>query len=69
MIDTIQAQYSTGLSQNNIERALVSAGVVRSVDEAFATLLNPRSPYYVAKADTDVLDGIALSQAIVTPAP
>jgi 3',5'-nucleoside bisphosphate phosphatase len=47
----------------HVARALVDAGVVESVDHAFATLLHHRSPYYVAKADTDVLDGIALVRA------
>jgi predicted metal-dependent phosphoesterase TrpH len=46
-----------------VARALVAAGVVESVDHAFATLLHHRSPFYVAKADTDVLDGIALVRA------
>jgi hypothetical protein len=47
----------------HVARALVDAGIVASVDEAFATLLHHHSPYYVAKADTDVLDGIALVRA------
>jgi predicted metal-dependent phosphoesterase TrpH len=47
----------------HVARALVEAGVVDSVDHAFATLLHHRSPYYVAKADTDVLEGIALVRA------
>src|SRR3712207_5173845 len=47
----------------HVARALVEAGVVESVDHAFATLLHHRSPYYVAKADTDVLEGIALVRA------
>jgi hypothetical protein len=47
----------------HIARALVEAGVVESVDHAFATLLHHRSPYYAAKADTDVLDGIRLVRA------
>ncbi|MCW2695764.1 MAG: putative metal-dependent phosphoesterase, family [Modestobacter sp.] len=47
----------------HIARALVDAGVVASVDEAFATLLHHRSPYYAAKADTHVLQGIALVRA------
>src|SRR5215210_7535267 len=34
----------------HVARALVDAGVVASVDDAFATLLHHRSPYYVAKA-------------------
>jgi predicted metal-dependent phosphoesterase TrpH len=47
----------------HIARSLVEAGVVASVDEAFADLLHHHSPYYAAKADTDVLDGIALVRA------
>src|SRR5688572_10352838 len=47
----------------HIARALVGAGVVESVDHAFATLLNHRSPYYAAKVDTDVREGIALIRA------
>ncbi len=44
----------------HVARALVDAGVVASVDEAFSTLLHHSSQYYVAKADTDVLAGIAM---------
>jgi predicted metal-dependent phosphoesterase TrpH len=47
----------------HIARALVAAGVVDSVDHAFATLLNHRSPYYAAKSDTDVREGIGLVRA------
>jgi 3',5'-nucleoside bisphosphate phosphatase len=47
----------------HIARALVECGAARSVDDAFATLLHPRSPYYVAKIDTDVREGIALVRA------
>jgi 3',5'-nucleoside bisphosphate phosphatase len=47
----------------HVARALVDAGVVESVDEAFATLLHHGSPYYVAKVDTDVREGIALVRA------
>ncbi|WP_369135583.1 PHP domain-containing protein [Modestobacter sp. I12A-02662] len=47
----------------HIALALVEAGVVESVDHAFATLLSHRSPHYVTKADTDVLDGIRLVRA------
>ena len=39
----------------HIARALVDAGSADSVDHAFATLLHHTSPFYVAKADTDVL--------------
>jgi predicted metal-dependent phosphoesterase TrpH len=47
----------------HVARALVEAGAVATVDDAFATLLHHGSPYYVAKADTDVRDGIALVRA------
>jgi predicted metal-dependent phosphoesterase TrpH len=47
----------------HVARALVEAGVVPSVDAAFADLLHPRGRYYVRKADTPVLDGIALVRA------
>lgn len=36
----------------HLARALVAAGVVGSVDQAFAELLYTGSPYYVAKTDT-----------------
>jgi 3',5'-nucleoside bisphosphate phosphatase len=44
----------------HVARALVGAGAAASVDEVFATLLHHGSPYYVAKADTEVLAGIRL---------
>jgi 3',5'-nucleoside bisphosphate phosphatase len=47
----------------HIAGALVDVGAADSVDHAFATLLHHRSPYYVAKADTDVREGIALVRA------
>ncbi|SCX52026.1 hypothetical protein SAMN03159343_2681 [Klenkia marina] len=47
----------------HVARALVEAGVVASVDAAFAGPLHHTSPYYVVKADTDVLEGIALVRA------
>lgn len=47
----------------HIGRALVSAGVVASVDEAFERLLHHDSPYYVAKQDTEVLGAIRLVRA------
>jgi 3',5'-nucleoside bisphosphate phosphatase len=62
--DRILAASAGGVvGRPHVARALVQAGVVPSVDEAFATLLHPRSPFYVSKADTDVRDGIALVRA------
>jgi predicted metal-dependent phosphoesterase TrpH len=44
----------------HIARALVDAGVVPSVDAAFAGPISSRSPYYVGKADMPVLEAIEL---------
>jgi predicted metal-dependent phosphoesterase TrpH len=44
----------------HLARALVAAGVVGSVNEAFATLLMNGSPYYVPKTDTPVHAAIAM---------
>lgn len=44
----------------HIGHALQRAGVVSSVNEAFAELLSSSSPYYVAKADSPVETAIAL---------
>jgi 3',5'-nucleoside bisphosphate phosphatase len=59
--DDIVAGCSGGvIGRPHVARALVRAGAVGSVDEAFASLLHHRSPYYVAKADTEVIDGIRI---------
>jgi 3',5'-nucleoside bisphosphate phosphatase len=47
----------------HIARVLVRAGVVASVDEAFGRLLYPGSPYYVPKADTEVLAAVGMVRA------
>ena len=47
----------------HIGQALVEAGVVGSVDEAFADLLSSRSRYYVRKADMDVFVALRLINA------
>jgi predicted metal-dependent phosphoesterase TrpH len=59
----VEASEGGVVGRPHIARALVDAGVVESVDHAFATLLHPRSPHYVAKIDTDVREGIALVRA------
>lgn len=47
----------------HIARALVAAGVVASVDEAFAGPVSSRAPYYERKADLDVFEALALLRA------
>ena len=60
--DTVLALLPEGTSAGrpHLARALVSAGVVASVDEAFGTLLYTGSPYYVPKVDTPVRAAIAM---------
>jgi 3',5'-nucleoside bisphosphate phosphatase len=47
----------------HVGRALVRAGVVGSVDEAFGRLLHENGPYYVPKADIEVLHAVRLVRA------
>ena len=47
----------------HLARALVTAGVVDSVNEAFATLLYNGSPYYAPKADTPIRTAIEMVRA------
>ena len=56
------AELAAGASAGrpHIARALVEAGIVGSVDEAFATLLSSRSPYHEPKEDLDALIGVRL---------
>ena len=53
----------TSAGRPHLARALVAAGVVGSVNDAFATLLHNGSPYYVPKADTPVERAIAMVRA------
>ncbi len=47
----------------HLARALVAAGVVASVDEAFATLLHRGGPYYVEKVDTPGVAAVEMVRA------
>jgi 3',5'-nucleoside bisphosphate phosphatase len=47
----------------HLARALVAAGVVGSVGEAFADLLRTGSPYYVPKRDTPVAAAVEMVRA------
>jgi predicted metal-dependent phosphoesterase TrpH len=59
----VEASEGGVVGRPHIARALVEAGVAATVDDAFATLLHPRSPHYVPKIDTEVREGIALVRA------
>jgi predicted metal-dependent phosphoesterase TrpH len=47
----------------HIGRALMAAGLVNSVTEAFEVYLAGNGPYYVDKADTQLFDAVALVRA------
>jgi hypothetical protein len=47
----------------HLARALVAAGAVASVDEAFATLLHRGGPYYVEKVDTPGVAAVEMVRA------
>jgi predicted metal-dependent phosphoesterase TrpH len=51
------------IGRPHLARALVAAGVVSSVNAAFAGPLSWRSPYYVVKGDLPVLETISLVRA------
>ncbi|CAM2797193.1 PHP domain-containing protein [Prescottella defluvii] len=50
--DELMAEAGPAVGRPHLARALVRAGVVDSVGEAFTDLLSTRSPYYVHKVDT-----------------
>jgi len=54
---------NASVGRPHIARTLVEAGVVGSVDEAFATLLRSGSPYHEPKQDLDALTGVRLVTA------
>lgn len=64
-VETVMALVPDGASAGrpHLARALVAAGVVESVSEAFAKLLYTGSPYYVPKADTEVETAIRMVAA------
>jgi predicted metal-dependent phosphoesterase TrpH len=64
-VETVFALLPEGASAGrpHLARALVAAGVVESVNEAFATLLHNGSPYYVPKVDTPVVTAIEMVRA------
>jgi 3',5'-nucleoside bisphosphate phosphatase len=64
-VDAVFALLPEGASAGrpHLARALVGAGVVASVDEAFATLLYTGSPYYVEKVDTPAATAVGMVRA------
>jgi 3',5'-nucleoside bisphosphate phosphatase len=50
----------TAAGRPHLARALVSAGVVGSVEEAFRRYLGSGGPYYIGRADTDVATAVRM---------
>ncbi|QJY50335.1 PHP domain-containing protein [Pseudonocardia broussonetiae] len=64
-VETVFAYLPDGASAGrpHLARVLVAAGVVESVDEAFAKLLYTGSPFYVPKQDTPVETAVEMIRA------
>ena len=61
--DAVLAAAGPAAGRPHLARALVQAGVVPSVDAAFADLLSARGRYYVAKADTPLRQAVEMVAA------
>lgn len=61
--DAVLAQAGPAAGRPHLARALVDAGVVATVGEAFTELLSPRGRYYVSKADTPLADAVRMVTA------
>jgi predicted metal-dependent phosphoesterase TrpH len=59
----LQIAAGAPIGRPHIGRALVDAGVVDSVTEAFGSYLAGRGPYYVPKPDTDLDAAVAMVRA------
>lgn len=58
--DAVLAAAGPAAGRPHLARALVDAGVIGSVHEAFADLLSARGRYYVHKADTPLPDAVRM---------
>ncbi|SQI30134.1 phosphatase [Rhodococcus coprophilus] len=61
--DAVLAQAGPAAGRPHLARALVDAGVVDTVGEAFTDLLSPRGRYYVSKVDTPLTDAVQMVNA------
>ncbi len=63
-LDEVRAHAGpSNIGRPHIARALMDAGAVGSVSEAFDRLLHDHSPYYAALRSTSLIEGIALVRA------
>ncbi|MFC4605670.1 PHP domain-containing protein [Rhodococcus kronopolitis] len=61
--DAVMSAAGPAAGRPHLARALVDAGVVGSVNEAFADLLRTGGRYYVHKADTELAEAVAMVAA------
>ncbi|MBJ8343597.1 PHP domain-containing protein [Antrihabitans sp. YC2-6] len=61
--DAVMAGAGVSAGRPHLARALVAAGVVESVNEAFTRLLAHNGPYYVEKADTPLTKAVEMITA------
>lgn len=62
-VDLLLEKAGPAAGRPHLARALVEAGVVPSVSDAFTELLSPRGRYYVPKADTPLDDAVKMVAA------
>ena len=62
-VDAVLAQAGPAAGRPHLARALVAAGVVPTVSDAFTELLSPRGRYYVPKVDTPLADAVKMVTA------
>ncbi|MFH5212183.1 PHP domain-containing protein [Antrihabitans sp. NCIMB 15449] len=61
--DAVLAEAGLSAGRPHLARALVDAGVVATVNDAFTTLLASNGPYFVEKADTPLDDAVEMVAA------
>ncbi|MFD6857468.1 PHP domain-containing protein [Rhodococcus sp. NPDC060090] len=60
--DRVLAQAGPAAGRPHLARALVEAGVVPTIGDAFLDLLSPKGRYYMAKEDTPLSDAVKMVQ-------
>ncbi len=61
--DAVLDRAGPSVGRPHLAQALVEAGVVSSIGDAFTELLSTRSRYYVPKADTPLADAVQMVRA------
>lgn len=62
-VEEVLGQAGPAAGRPHLARALVDAGVIPTVGDAFTDLLSPRGRYYVRKIDTPLADAVEMVSA------